>query len=109
MTKPIAVSATICEFRYAPSIVNRDHDMAIRRHMPMLTVPLVGETVNIDGHPYKVIDRGWALGDAKDPVSYCYLRIVNLCDTDPPWLVKLAETSEWHKRYVKAWRKPEDE
>jgi hypothetical protein len=73
----------------------------------MLEAPLVGENVNIDGHPYRVIERGWALGDGTD--TYCYLRIVNLSDTDPPWLVKLAEKDEWHKRYVKAWRKPEEQ
>ncbi len=47
-------------------------------------VPAVGELVNVDGEPYHVIERGWAVGktcktseEAEDAESftYCYLRI----------------------------------
>jgi hypothetical protein len=37
-------------------------------------VPAPGESINLDGHPYVVHERGWAYGDG---VLHCYVRLVN--------------------------------
>ena len=108
-TPVVMARPTLCEVRYAPSLRDRDHDMPIRHHLPMLSVPLVGEVVSIDGHPYKTVERSWSLGDERDPATYCTLRVVNLVDADPPWLVELAKKNSWHRRYIKAWRNPDPE
>lgn len=41
-------------------------------------VPAVGEIVNIDGNPYLVHERGWAVGEMDDEQRslYAYLRML---------------------------------
>lgn len=41
---------------------------------PMTSVPAAGEIVNVNGNPYIVHDRSWAIG--RDNNSYAVLRVV---------------------------------
>ena len=54
------------------SLAHRDRDEVIAR-FSMGTVPIVGELVNINGEPFQVIERGWAV-DAEDG-AFAYLRV----------------------------------
>jgi len=70
-------------------------DMAgvMLRRQNLWQVPLVGETVNIGGNPYRVIDVGWSLPDMSDVstpsleggpndgyVQYAYVKVQKASD-----------------------------
>ena len=67
--------ALICEFRRICGS-SRDSDVyLVKQILPV--APCVGELINIDGRPYIIRERSWALGtDASDGPLYCYLRLV---------------------------------
>jgi hypothetical protein len=66
--------------------VYRLHDMAAvqleRRRL--WQIPAEGQTVNIDGNPYRVFDVGWALpdvnDDSNDAVQYAYVKVQKASD-----------------------------
>lgn len=60
------------EFRRAAT-EHRDNDTFIMR-ADVSAVPDRGEVININGEPYRVIERGWALA-SDQPGIYCYLRV----------------------------------
>lgn len=66
-----------CEFRLICSS-NKDADRYLAR-IPMPAVPDKGETININGNPFIVYERGWAVGSrAKDTIEnglFCYIRV----------------------------------
>lgn len=52
---------------------SRDSDVFLwRGALPL--VPAVGEVINIEGHPYVVFQRGWAVG-GEDSLLWCYIRL----------------------------------
>ena len=53
---------------------NCDQTGFARADLPV--VPLVGETVNIDGHPYVTLERGWSLDSEEPRKIYAYLRML---------------------------------
>ena len=67
------MKAIITEFRVIKSLANKDKEFVARVDMP--ETPLKGEVVNIEGSPYIVYRRGWALsGDST--VQYCYIDLI---------------------------------
>lgn len=49
---------------------------AFLRRVVLTTVPNKGEVINIEGEPYVVYDRAWALEDiVPAPRVYCYIRL----------------------------------
>jgi hypothetical protein len=63
---------TLVEFRLICGS-DRDTDQCLG-HTQMSTVPVPGEVVNIDGEPYVVFERSWAVR-LEETKSYVYLRV----------------------------------
>jgi hypothetical protein len=70
------------EFRIAKT-EDRDDDMALARVL-LPVVPEVGELVNIDGDPFRVLERAWAFTVAANDNNqiqaphdglWCYVRV----------------------------------
>lgn len=113
----------ICEVRYAHSIRDSSHDDFLALTV-LSETPQAGETINIDGHPYYVLSKGWAAHAAEDnraqffsaveagkrtnEASICFIRVLNLVHTDPPWLRDRAKRSEWHQKYRRPLLDPDD-
>ena len=64
---------TRVEFRTAYT-EDHDDDVFLDRH-DLPAVPDVGELVNINGNPYRVIERAWALGNDSLVALHCYIRV----------------------------------
>lgn len=60
---------------------SKDHDRTFKWLM-LPQVPNAGEVINLDGHPYVVHDRDWAVDDAER--LFAYVRV--LTAEAPPWL-----------------------
>ena len=67
----------VAEFRLIQSLANRDMDkFIIRFEMP--ETPGKGECINIDGEPYIVYSKGWAIGGDDDVNTYCYICVIDI-------------------------------
>ena len=67
----------IVRFDWAQVLADRDQDRTgfLRLELPDgAHVPIPGETINIDGDPFIVLDRGWAVGRLQQDL-YCYVRL----------------------------------
>lgn len=64
--------SAVLEFRLRRKEYVDDDVFIARLHGPP---PAVGELVNIDGHPYRVIERGWAF-ETGSPTAYCYIDLL---------------------------------
>lgn len=52
---------------------------------PMSQVPDVGDTVNVDGYPYLVVSRAWAVSDGEE-ARHAYLNVAPANAGQPlPW------------------------
>ena len=67
----------ITEFRLVQKLSTTDADRFIAR-IDLPETPGVGEVVNIDGDPYIVYEKGWAVGAGKDRAVYCYIRVTEI-------------------------------
>jgi hypothetical protein len=66
---------TMVEFRRVLGST-QDSDVFLCR-VKLRTVPDKGELINIEGEPYVVWDRSWALEDVVPaPRVYCYIRLI---------------------------------
>lgn len=59
----------ICEFRR----INPEQFLA---RTEMAQAPEQNELINIDGDPYIVIDRKWAIATTNPELTFCYLAVV---------------------------------
>ena len=64
------------EFRLIKSLYNRDADEFVAR-FDIEETPDIGQTVNINGHPYIVHEKGWAYSD-QSTVNYCYIDLITI-------------------------------
>ena len=62
-----------CQFRLRTPPATHSSDVMLKR-ATLPCVMNVGELVNIDGDPYRVIEREWAVDDG-DRV-YCYMYVI---------------------------------
>lgn len=67
-------------FDFAMSLADRDKDRTAYVRADMPCVPGVGETVNLRGNPFIVVERGWSVGEQISPVDdyslYAFVRCV---------------------------------
>ena len=77
MTSDLHLSISIVVFRVAERIGARGADRELGK-APMASVPAPGELVNVDGEPYIVFDRAWAVGTfgRGNVGSYAFLRLL---------------------------------
>ena len=61
----------ICEFREIASGQEAGDKFLLRRELP--AVPDKGELISVEGMPYVIFDRGWAIGEEGD--MFCYMRV----------------------------------
>ncbi len=61
----LAAGLVHCEFRRCLGS-SPDSEVPIARYY-VPVVPTVGECINIDGNPYIVVERGWAVGGDGEP------------------------------------------
>lgn len=61
-------------FDLATLISDRGYDVLLDR-VDLPVAPNVGETVNLKGYPFVVIDRGWALDENR--IMHCHVRVVD--------------------------------
>ena len=71
----------ICEFRMQTNAYKNSYEFKGQIEMP--EAPLVGDTISIDGHPYNVISRGWAVSTERtDGKVYCYVTVLDSSPKD---------------------------
>ena len=66
------------------SLADKDSDHAGFFTALLPCVPNVGETVDIKGEPFVVIDRCWALGSDIPATMYSFVRILPANGSTPP-------------------------
>ena len=72
--------------RFDKQVRASDQSLEHIMYTDLIQVPAVGEVVNLKGHPYVVIRRGWAMPE-DDPdgdlyTQYCYVTVLPATEGD---------------------------